>query len=62
MERDKLETKVFEALGEASMCWDKTPSGIFDSIKATKIGKDLIDEIFRLEEEHEEFKILRKNW
>jgi len=37
-----LYEKVFIALGEASMCWDKTPKGIFDSTRAEQIGKDLV--------------------
>ncbi|MEE9215092.1 MAG: hypothetical protein V3U54_09925 [Thermodesulfobacteriota bacterium] len=33
--------KVHEAIGEASMCWDKVPLGIFDSSKASTIGFNL---------------------
>lgn len=46
MEEPKtLKTKVFEALGEVSMCWSETPKGIFDSTNAERIGNELIKEI-----------------
>lgn len=38
-----LTTKVFEALGSASMCWSETPKGIFDSTKAAEIGDALME-------------------
>jgi flagellar basal body L-ring protein FlgH len=41
----KLETLVFEALGEASMCWSETPKGVFQDSKAKDIGDKLIDTI-----------------
>ena len=40
-----LKTKVFEALGEASMCWEPRPEGVFDSTHAQKIGEKLMQEI-----------------
>lgn len=43
--RKLIEQKVFEALGEASMCWSETPKGVFDSSNATEIGNRLIKEI-----------------
>jgi hypothetical protein len=33
---------VFQALGQASMCWDERPTGIFDSRQAVKVGDDLV--------------------
>lgn len=39
----KQETAIFEALGEASMCWSETPKGIFDSNNAERIGNELIE-------------------
>lgn len=39
---NELEALVFQALGQASMCWSETPKGMFDSAQAKKIGKDLI--------------------
>lgn len=43
----ELKTKVFEALGTASMCWIKEDSleNTFDSTTATNIGNDLINDI-----------------
>lgn len=45
--RSWLETVVFQALGEASMCWGERPRGIFDSANAKRIGDELIAEIVR---------------
>jgi hypothetical protein len=47
---DELETLVFEALGQASMCWSETPKGVFDSEQAKKIGENLIAAIKAREE------------
>ena len=33
------------AIGEASMCWSDPPLGNFDSTKAIKIGKKLLEDI-----------------
>jgi hypothetical protein len=43
--KETLETKVFTALGEVSMCWSETPTGVFDSAKAKEIGDRLMEEI-----------------
>lgn len=40
-----LSEKVYQAIGEASMCWSETPKGIFESDKASKIAAELIDYI-----------------
>jgi hypothetical protein len=47
MEETKtLKTKVFEALGEVSMCWlPNTGNAEFDSINAERIGNQLMEEI-----------------
>ena len=42
-----LETVVFQALGEASMCWGERPRGVFQSEEAKRIGDTLIAEIAR---------------
>lgn len=42
-----LESAVFQALGRASVCWEKTPEGIFDSSMAKVIGDSLVAEIRR---------------
>lgn len=41
----ELEKLVYQALGEASMCWSQVPKGIFQSNKAVEIGKKLINAI-----------------
>jgi uncharacterized protein YceH (UPF0502 family) len=51
-----LRTNVFEAIGEASMCWTETPHGIFDSQRAEKIAHDLDARIEQLEAELESLK------
>ena len=40
-----LKEKVFTALGEASMCWDPIPTGVFDSTNAGKIGNKLLADL-----------------
>lgn len=42
------ESAIFQALGEASMCWDPRPTGIFDSTRAKEIGDRLVATIERL--------------
>jgi guanyl-specific ribonuclease Sa len=42
---DKMKELVFMAIGEASMCWEPTPSGIFKSTKAKDIGERLVREL-----------------
>lgn len=39
---EDTESAVFLALGAASMCWDETPTGVFDSERAEQIGNELI--------------------
>lgn len=43
---DSLRTLIFEALGEASMCWEfPEKAGIFQSERAEQIGNKLLCEI-----------------
>ena len=37
-----IESAIFQALGEASMCWDPRPTGIFDSTRCKDVGERLI--------------------
>lgn len=46
-----LEEIIFQALGEASMCWDESPKGVFDSQRAKQIGEDLLQAIKKHDEE-----------
>ena len=42
----KIREKVFQAIGEASMCWSPLPeTEIFDSEKAKQIAENLLEEI-----------------
>lgn len=44
--KKELETKVFEALGEASGCWENLKgAGVFESTRAKEIGEKLCDYI-----------------
>jgi hypothetical protein len=42
---DKLTEKVFQSLGQVSMCWSETPKGVFESTEAKKIGDELMESI-----------------
>jgi len=37
-----LEEQVYQALGEASVCWSLTPPGVFDSEKVKGIAQTLL--------------------
>jgi len=43
---DRLREALGEIIGEASMCWSETPSGVFDDERAV----DLIDRVMALVE------------
>jgi len=44
--KEELKIKVFEAIGEATMCWDPKPTTqVFDSGRAIEIGNKLWKEI-----------------
>lgn len=45
LEQKTLQNKVFEALGEVSMCWSETPKGVFESSRAEEIGNRLMHDI-----------------
>ena len=38
----ELREMLFQALGEASMCWSETPKGIFRSDRCKEIGEEVI--------------------
>lgn len=46
-EPKEFRTIVGECIGEASMCWHETPTGVFDSERASKVC-DKIFEAFHL--------------
>ena len=46
---EELKEKVFQALGEATMCWNPRPSlQVFDSTRAVEIGERLWKEIKKI--------------
>lgn len=47
-----LESDIYQALGEASLYWDPTPVGVFDSDHAVQVGIKLIDAIKKRATEH----------
>lgn len=56
----KLETLVFEALGEASMCWSETPNGVFQDSKAKEIGDRLLQALTSVKSESVEEELENK--
>ena len=40
-----LRATIYQALGEASLCWSKPPEGTFDSDAAAAIGERIMDAI-----------------
>ena len=47
----KMSEAICTAIGEASMCWDPEPTGVFDAERATDAGERLFDEIVRTDGE-----------
>ena len=44
----EIREEIGIAIGEASMCWETTPKGVFDSDKAVDIGDRLTAEIKKI--------------
>lgn len=42
-ESHTLEAAVFRALGAVSVCWENSPTGIFDAGRAKEIGDKLLE-------------------
>ncbi len=42
IERENIERKIYESIGEASVCWSETPSGVFDSTRCKNIAESLL--------------------
>lgn len=38
----ELREAIFQALGAASVCWEETPPGVFDSDRAAQVGNELV--------------------
>ena len=65
LEKQDLTAIVFEALGEASMCWSETPKGVFESTHAKEIGDRVMEaiesELTTLRQENERLKAELRN-
>lgn len=49
LQKEELKTKIGEAIGHASMCWNPRPGDIvFDSTEAKKVADDLYDYVHEL--------------
>lgn len=46
-EMKPIDEAVYQAIGEASLCWSETPKGVFESTKAKKIADELIEKLNR---------------
>lgn len=40
-----LESAIFQAIGAASVCWEETPTGVFNSTLAKEVGERLVKAI-----------------
>lgn len=45
LREDALKGLIFQAMGEVSMCWSKTPQGVFRDRDAIRIGNKLLEDI-----------------
>ena len=53
MNKEELRELVYINLGRASMCWSEIPKGVFDSTKAAKLGKEIMEAIDEYVEEED---------
>lgn len=43
---DDMESKIFQAIGEASMCWGNIgDAGMFDDVRAAQVGRALLEDV-----------------
>jgi hypothetical protein len=38
---EQLQALIYQAIGQASMCWSERPKGVFDCAEADKIAQEL---------------------
>ena len=43
-----LRGKLFQAIGQASVCWEPKPTGVFESTQALGVGEVLLVDIVKL--------------
>ncbi len=42
MNEETLREAVYNLIGQASMCWSETPTGVFREDKATELGESFL--------------------
>ena len=42
-EDTELNNHIFSIIGQASMCWSKTPTGVYDDTRAVELGRELMN-------------------
>jgi hypothetical protein len=58
---DEIKQRIGEIIGEASMCWSDTPTGVFDSTKASSLIDEIMTHIkYPLSEDKPRFKFVVK--
>ena len=43
-----LRSKIFQAVGHASVCWEPKPTGVFDNTQALIVGELLLGDIVKI--------------
>ena len=43
--QNDIKTEIYQSIGEASMCWNPRPIGVFDSTHAGKVADRLYNQI-----------------
>ena len=52
-EDTELNNHIFSIIGQASMCWSKTPTGVYDDTRAVELGRELMNLITLHTQKHE---------
>ena len=60
MTREEFRELVGTAIGEASMCWDPIPTGVFDATRASALVDRIVDS-FPLNEKYDHQLLVKKN-
>ena len=53
-QESSIEDRLGEIIGEASMCWSETPTGVFESLHASKLIDEVRTTIEKVREEERE--------
>jgi hypothetical protein len=46
MLKEEVKAKVYQAMGQVSMCWEPIPTGQFKSVEAVKIIENLLQTLY----------------